>query len=134
MKKLLFFAAYIISLGSCIKETPPANNCEDVACTMMFAAVTVQVKDNSAQPVTLDEYYTVNISRGDTIRPINGTWGDGSYVVVDDNYVSKMYNQEYNFRFIGFVKGKPVVNEVYSISADCCHVNKKSGTGEIVIN
>ncbi len=41
--------------------------------------------------------------------------------------------REEEFRFVGKKGGKTVVEEPYVLTADCCHVAKKSGAGETVI-
>jgi len=110
------------------------SECSDAICTQMFAAVNVTVTDNKGNNVNLEEYYTINMATGDTLRHNNGTWPEGGYTVLDDGYVSKMYNKELQFRFIGVQNNTMVVDEQYTISADCCHISKRAGKDTIVID
>lgn len=126
MNKLFVLTAAITLTASCGKNNNNGD-CKNVACTAIFAAVTVKVQDKNGKNVALTSHYTVNMKSGDTIRHSDGSWPDGQYVVLDDNYVSKMYNQSIDFLFVGLLSNVPVVTESYTISADCCHVNKKSG-------
>src|SRR5690606_14218954 len=116
------------------KSNNNKNNCADSVCTLMLAQVSVKVVDVNKNTFLLDEYYTVAQHNNDTLRPpTDASLYDSSYVVLDDGYVSKMYNKTYDFRFIGISNNKVVVDEPFTISADCCHINKVSGKSEIVV-
>jgi hypothetical protein len=110
------------------------SDCNGAICTEMFAAVNVTVTDKSGNNVDLKDYYTINVATGDTLRHNNGTWPEGAYTVLDDSYVSKMYNKQLQFRFIGIRNNTTVVDELYSISADCCHISKVAGKDTVVID
>jgi hypothetical protein len=114
-------AAPLLMAPSCDRNTCP----QDVICTEMFSMVTVQVTRDGL-PVTLDRVYTLRSSTGDTIRNEQGM-ENGMYSVLDDNYRKSLVNQKDNFVFVGIVDGKKAVEEMYVISADCCHINKISG-------
>ena len=138
MKKLSFIAL-VITIGlftqstSCRDPKNAPGECGDIACTMMFAMITVEVKDINGNPVILDEYYTTRESNGDKITTQSQMPDSGTYTVLDDNFVSTLKNRSEKFRFIGKKNGAEVINESYTISADCCHVNKDSGKGEITL-
>ncbi len=108
------------------------NDCADAICTQMFAAVTVTVTDKDGNNIDLQDYYTINTTTGDTLRHNNSTWPEGAYTVLDDGYVSKMYNKTLQFRFVGIKDNAVIADENYTISADCCHISKKSGKETIV--
>lgn len=136
MKKLCCILALPLLLSACNpKESViPANDCSNVFCTAIFASISVDVEDKNGSPVELYNYYTINRSNNDTLRPLQSSWGKGTYTVVDDSYTSKMYNKTYEFSFVGIVNNQVIINEPFTISADCCHVSKVSGKESVTIN
>ena len=100
----------------------------------MFASVNVAVTDKNGNSINLQDFYTINIATGDTLRYNNSSWQEGAYTVLDDSYVSKMHNEKFQFRFAGIKNNATVVNELYTISADCCHISKEAGKDTIVID
>ena len=99
---------------------------------MMFAMLNISVTDNTKVPVKLDNYYTLRMSTQDTIRAQNSGL-ENQYTVLDDGYVGKLQNKTDSFRFIGIKDGKQVVNELFILKADCCHIGKVSGNTDIII-
>ena len=132
MRSVLLLAATVFFL-SCDKGGDDDKDCKKAICTMMFSSVNVNILDADSNAVKLSEYYTINIQTNDTIRHTGDTWPDGAYVVLDDSYTPRMYNKKYDFRFVGISNGAMVVNEIYTISADCCHINKVSGKTSVVV-
>lgn len=132
MKQLISVIAISVFITACNKVTDK-NDCKDAICTAMFAAVNVGIRDSNNIQVELTDYYTVNTKNNDTIRPVS-TWPDGYYTVLDDNYLQKMYNQGIDFRFIGFRNNAVVVNELFTISADCCHISKVAGKETVTVD
>ncbi len=137
--KRLSFIVLAITIGlvtqstSCRDPKDAPVECGDIACTMMFAMITVEVKDNNGNAVVLDEHYTIRESNGAKITPDSQMPNSGTYTVLDDSFVSTLKNRQEKFRFIGKKNGVEVINEPYTISADCCHVNKESGKSEITL-
>ena len=103
---------------------------EEVMCTEEFRAVGISVIGDS-----LTNFYTVRNSNLDTIKfPNNIEYSSNHwYPVLDDNYQSKIANSQESFKFIGEINDTIVVNEVYVINADDCHINKVSGKSEVVL-
>jgi hypothetical protein len=128
MKKRLstfwLIAFCIVMLLSC------KDNKEDmVVCTMEFRMVSIQVNGP-----TLDTFYTIRLSTGDTIRPISGRqFQENTYTVLDDNYQPLLVNAEDSFRFYGILQQQQVVNEVFKIKADRCHIDYVSGRTEVTL-
>lgn len=138
MKRILFtISAVVIAMltqaTSCREPKNAPGECENVACTMMFAMVTVEVKDQQGNKVVLDEYHTIREKTGDQITSQSHVPDSGTYTILDDGFVSTLKNKSEQFRFIGKKNGVEVVNEQYVISADCCHVNKQSGKSAVTI-
>lgn len=119
MKKTILFL--LIAAISCTSRT------NEVICTMEFR--TVNIKVNNA---TLQDFYTIRESTGDTIRNISGYQPDlNLYPVLDDNSKHLIFNRTENFRFVGIVSDTVAVNEVFSIKADQCHIQYVSGNQEV---
>ncbi len=100
---------------------------DDVACTSMFASVSIEVNGG-----ILDSCFTVRNATGDTIRFTNGPF-QNSYTVLDDNYQQMLENRQEEFKFTGFKSGNKVVDESFVISADKCHISKVSGKNSVTI-
>lgn len=119
------------SASSCNKNNSKKSDCEDVACTMMFAMINLNVTDSAGQPVKLDEAYTIREATTEVLKYDRAY--DGAYPVLDDGYLSKLKNDRAKFVFTGKLNGAEVVKETFEISADCCHINKVSGPAEVVV-
>lgn len=139
MKHILFTAALLLaaqglmSTSGCNKNDRKTNCTGEEICTMIFAAVNVTVKDGAGQPVVLDEHYTIRKSTNETITSGSDFPENGSYTVLDDSYRQKLAGQTDEFTFVGKKNGQEIVREVYSISADCCHISRQSGKTEVVV-
>jgi hypothetical protein len=119
--------------SSCAKTKSTTAKCaDDVICTMMFAMVNTDVVDNTGEHVILDEAYTLRDDTGEKIK-LEQTTNGTIYTVLDDSYVKKLQNTEAKFHFVGIKGGKQIVNEPYTISADCCHIKKVSGKEQITV-
>ncbi|SEJ60834.1 hypothetical protein SAMN05216327_11410 [Dyadobacter sp. SG02] len=115
--RLISFLA--MSLSGCKDEQPQGG----VNCTEEFRSTTLYVP---GAPLT--ESFTIRLSNSDTIRiKGNADFRQGYYVVLDDNYQTKLKNQQDNFRFIGKRGNEVVVQENYVFKADQCHITKISG-------
>lgn len=138
MKKITFIlsvaaTALLLQAHSCHKDDYAHVCSGDIICTEIFSAVMVQVKDNASNPVQLDEYYTIRLKNDERISGPGSTPENGSYVVVDDNIISTLMDKTEGFQFVGIKNGVEVVNEIYQVTGDCCHVNKDTGKDEVVI-
>ena len=131
-KILLLILAIPLAVNSC--NNRKKDNCEGAICTQMFAAVNVTVAHKDGNKPALSDHYTINTETNDTLRFNSGSWPEGSYTVIDDSYVSRMYNRTIGFRFIGMQGASVVVDESYTISADCCHISKKEGKDTVTID
>lgn len=128
-KTFLFVLAIPFMAMQCKKK----DDCSKAICTEMFASVNVIIQDKDGNHTDLQDYYTINVATGDTLRHNANGWPEGSYTVVDDSYVNKMYNSKLQFRFIGIQNNTIVVDEMYTISADCCHISKESGKDTVTL-
>lgn len=133
MKRLRILAAIPLTAGlsagllSCA-ETKKATCAGDVICTQMFVSLNVQVTSTSG--ATLDSVVTI---REDKAGRFSGSGADGNYVVLDDSYLNDLKMTTGRFTLKGYKAGQVVINEPYTISADCCHIMLKSGKKELTI-
>ena len=112
-----------ISLSGCKDEQPQ----QGVICTEEFRSTTLYVR---GAPLT--ESFTVRLSNSDTIRiKGNGDFGQGYYVILDDNYQTMLENQQDYFRFIGKRGNKVAIQENFVFKADHCHITKVSGKSQL---
>lgn len=120
----LFLCAIFLIFTACKKDK---NNEKIIGCTENFAFITVTVSGGD-----LDDFFTIREKTGDTIR--NGkAWNDSSYIVLDDHYVGKIKNSTEDFTFKGFIGDALVVEELYKIKADDCHIKLVSGETKLNI-
>lgn len=118
-------------MSSC-NTTKKAACPPDIMCTMIFKSVSIKVTDAAGNAVKLDEAFTIRTKTKEVIRPEQHS-DAGYYVVLDDGYQKKLQNTTADFRFIGKKNGVQVIDEHYTIGADCCHISKQSGRDTIVV-
>ncbi|MFN4123921.1 MAG: hypothetical protein ACK4GL_11535 [Flavobacteriales bacterium] len=75
----------------------------------------------------LDDYFTIRVKTGDTLRFSNNGFHSNYYIVLDDNYQKIIERKSEPFLFIGNENGEIRVSETFVIKADECHINKVSG-------
>ncbi len=153
MKTTLFLSLmWALCLGACeysdcrISPNPETGDpseffgrrldCSAVICTANLVGIGVDVVDSDGAAVILDSF-VVTDRAGNRIRPAT-SWGaapngNGHYTVLNDAWVSGHQGLGSYFYAKGFRGGTMVFNEVYKISADCCHVSKISGKDRIIV-
>jgi hypothetical protein len=128
MKKILVLLSAPLFLLSCDKDKEETS----VICTADFRMIRLKVKGTNDNIITLDSAYTTRISNNQRfVSQQQG--GPGYYVVMDDSYQQELAETEDNFRFTGWKNNQLVVNELYRIGADKCHIYKKSGADSVVV-
>lgn len=110
------------------------EGCGDVICTENIAEVYLEVVDASGQVVLLDNYYSED-KAGNKLPSYMYEYNDVNkvYTVINDGWLSGNENTSSTIKFIGFKNGVEVVNEVFDIQADCCHISKVNGKEKVVI-
>ncbi len=121
MKRYLQLIAIILISYSCKHKEA------DIVCNSMFASVSIEVNGG-----TLDNYFTIRSSTGDTIRITDGVF-QNVYTILNDNYQQMLENKQETFKFVGVKSGIKVVDENFIISADKCHILKVSGVNSVTI-
>lgn len=114
---LLFFAS------SC-----NSNKNEEVACTMEFRIISVEVVG-----AELTDYFTIRESSQDTLylQEFNYEFFNSYPVLTDAQFSLLATNVVEDFRFVGFVDEELRVNELYRIGADRCHIFLEDGNTQI---
>ena len=91
-------------------------------CTEELVLITVDITGE-----TLDQTYTIETATNDTVQQMVGASFDDTYVVIDDGYHSELGDKAEEFRFVGLKNGNILVDELFMIRSDGCHVEKVSG-------
>ena len=117
-----FVIGLVLILLSCTKH-------DEVACTMEFRSVQIKIIGEE-----LSDFYTVRLSTNDTLQFEHFfTPNEGYYTVLDDSFQSQLQGKKEQFRFIGKINNDIVVDELFMIEADKCHINYVSGKLEVVL-
>ena len=115
-------------------ENPIDTNCIGVICTHDFRAVHLKVHNTNGDPIILDSYYTEDMSGNKLPNSLyEYNYSTESYVVFNDSWMNGHQNSTTQVRFVGIKNGVKVVQEVYNISTDCCHISKTSGKDKVVL-
>jgi hypothetical protein len=120
----VFLMALVLS--SCQKHN------DSGVCTEVFISITIRLTNSANQPIILDEAYTLRNGSNQKIIFEQSATG-GTYVVLDDFYTKFLKNAEAGFRFIGKKNNQVLVDLPYTIAADGCHIFRKSGHSEHVV-
>jgi len=136
MQNLLKFLAYFPLITLMLCDSNSTNDCNDVACTLQFAYLTVKVVDSQSKPVTLDSYEVILVEDGTDITPSDEDFFDeeGTYIVFSDNFANDYKNKNTVIRFNGFIDSEEVVSSEITVGADCCHVKMISESNVIVLD
>lgn len=111
------------------------------ACTMLFAFVTVQVRDGAGQPVTDASVDVVRVATGRSIVCAGGqTQGciepteffpdPGTYAVFSDGLAVRESGEDFR---VTVAQGARRAEAVLRIGSDGCHVEKRSGPDVLVL-
>jgi hypothetical protein len=126
MKNLSLLIFVILLVLGCSKSDDP----DEIVCSDEFRTIGLTVSGGR-----LSDFYTIRESTGDTIRftgsgiyPLS-RW----YPILDDSYQEILYDTEEQFYFYGEIDGSRVVEELYIIGADACHIFKVTGKESVSI-
>jgi hypothetical protein len=118
MRKLVFLSMLaLLSAGSCDKT---------IYCTEEFRMITVEVMGKN-----LDKTRTIRILTGDTLDMNRHSFAAGTYVILTDAEMGLFRRKQEHFRFQGLIGDSLVVDEVYLIGHDECHIDLIEGRTRI---
>jgi len=139
MKKIIFCGFLLLAVACDNNDHPGPDGCPiNIACTDVYVAVAVNIKNQHGNPYVLDEYYTTKLATGEKL-PIQGNGSDpagiksGAYLVFRDTQLRFTSRQGEDFEFTGKKNGAVVVQKTFKIGHDCCHVKLLSGDPDIVV-
>lgn len=122
IKQLLPFFLVLALLFAC-------NQADKTACTMEFRMVTIKVSGKK-----LTSWVTIRNSNNQRLTFASQFEPDSLvYVVLDDSFQKSLENQTEKFTFKGYINDSEVVNEVFTIGADKCHINYVDGKQEVTL-
>lgn len=132
MRNLIIFAFVIAVLG-CRED----KNCKNAICTAMFASITVQLKDTTNLNLSGVTTQTLLVSSGQAIHNQTepDSFPEGSFTVVDDSDLKELgFNANQKVELKISKDGNLIKTVPYTITTDCCHVNKTDGPLEVSLN
>lgn len=114
-------------------DTAPID-CSGVFCTQEFRMIYLEVKDNAGATVTLTSFHTEDMAGNKLPADLYeyDSWRD-AYMVFNDAWVNGHEGTRKKVRFVGYVGSTKVVDEVYTIATDCCHIDKIAGKDKVVL-
>jgi len=114
-------------------DTAPID-CSGVFCTQEFRMIFLEVKNSAGATVLLTSFHTEDMAGN--ILPADlyeyDSWRD-AYMVFNDAWVSGHAGTRKKVRFVGYIGSTKVVDEIYTIATDCCHIDKIAGKDKVVL-
>lgn len=115
-------------------------SCESAMCTDMLVTISAKVVDNQGKPVALTQTKVTRLSNGEVLtNPFaKEDWRlyqqYGNYPIVSDLHDKVLPKfKKIPVRFQGYIGSKEVINTIYTVAFDCCHISLISGEREIVV-
>ncbi|MEM9324898.1 MAG: hypothetical protein AAGA85_04560 [Bacteroidota bacterium] len=138
MKKLAFLLILGLTLA-CDEKGEPQVTCPectgDLFCTEEFRTILFTVTAPSGEPVVLDEFEKTIVATGEILD--HGDWlgqlMPGSYVIAQDSDFDKVDCDGTAIRFEGYLDGQSVVDEIFVVGRDCCHIFLVEGPDSLTI-
>lgn len=110
---LLFF------LICCSQSEDDSNT--DFSCTLIFKTEVVEVTG-----AALDDFYSLRLSNGDTLRLENYNSSDIYYPILNDNSIPHIKGIVERIDFVA-IRRNQIQKMPYTFATDGCHIIKKSG-------
>ena len=121
-KHLLFIIIALPLYFMSCKKTPTDTPDEDLlVCTLIFVTESVTVSGT-----VLDDFYSLRLSTGDTLRLEDYNSKDQYYPILDDSSIPQTKNIEERIDFVA-LRGDQILKTPYTFTSDGCHIVKKSG-------
>lgn len=136
MKYLVFILLFLLPLSGSKCERDLVTDCKLTPCTMEFRTISISIKKSSDnKAVTLTSYKVIRVSDNVEITPGDNDLTDNSgyYSLVNDNSTEILRWKKVGIEFRGYIGENLVINKLYVVSADCCHVILVSGDTEVLI-
>lgn len=117
------------------KECP-----EERMCTMDYRLITVNVKNEKKERVSLDSisvYLTEQpsvILISENAKDNQETLNYGAIRIAEDRHMHQVRKDGSKVTLLAFSKGQQVIKESYVIGHDCCHITLISGNRDIIVH
>jgi len=121
--KHLFFIsiALLLFFVSCKKNTADTPDEDLLVCTLIYVTESVTVSGT-----VLDDFYSIRLSTGDTLRLEDYESEDQYYPILNDSSIPQTKDIEERIDFVA-VRGDQTLKTPYSFTSDGCHIIKVSG-------
>ena len=98
----------------------------------------MRLQNNTGNAVILDSNYTQD-AQGNKLPASyfdrnSVTEEVGVYTVITDAWTTYHRNTTVPLTFVGYKNGNKIIEQVFSIHTDCCHINKASGPSIITVS
>ena len=135
MKWLAILSLIASSLGAAKSCNRDKDCLEDIICSMVFESITLSVMDEEGEQVQLTKA-TVTSSKFDkTINSLEESPMGGPCTIVKDRHMKWLSpSKPQAVEFKGWVGDNLVVEQVFQVRHDCCHVLLVEGPGEITLD
>lgn len=136
MKTLLVLLSSLLFILLSSTSCESKKDCpDDLICTMIYVAISVDIADSEGNAVELSKARVSSPFLENSIDPLEDPMPQGSYVVLSDSHMKYLDNRTARpFLFEGWINDTLVVSQEFMIRHDCCHVVRESGPEEIVID
>lgn len=139
IKYFLVFSVPLLILN-CAYNDNTRSECSDAICTEQFRNINILIKHTDGDPVSLKSFKVTDLENNKdlTLSLTDEGWAavrrTGSYPIFNDGYVHEYWNKESRIEFLGFIDNQVVVDQIYTVAANCCHVYLKEGPMELIID
>ena len=106
---------------SCKKNTTDTPDEDLLVCTSIFVTESVTISGT-----VLDDFYSLSLSTGDTLRLEDYNSKDQYYPILDDSSIPQTKNIEVRIDFVA-LRGDQILKTPYTFTSDGCHIVKTSG-------
>ncbi len=130
MRLPLLFSALAAAFMGCNTD----QECDpNMACTMEYRTITIEVRDSTNAPYPLDSTFTVKASTGEEIRPEDISIDSAYHAVLTDSQMELTTRAGESFTFKGYRNGVLKVSEPFLIRHDCCHIELVAGNTSVIV-
>ena len=133
MKFTVLSFLFLLMIYSCNQDS-----CVDIDCTDHIEIITVQVVDTQNSPVTLDSILVTNhvvlLDYTEELSQFQDSEEFGTYAIASDLQAASIDDFGSDITLLGWLEGKLVVDEVFLVGQDCCHVTMIEGNETIQLD
>jgi hypothetical protein len=132
MKNLFLLVA--LSVFMCVGcSDNKSTDCSEVNCTKEFVTIPITVIYEDGSMVELDSYEVKEVETGIVRDVWDSVEEFHTCVIASDLDREDFYNKKVKLQLIGKIAGEVVVQEEYTVTADCCHVCLLEGNKTVTI-